>query len=148
MPRDLFDTVAHAPTPVGSRSGVTLSLLVHAATLAVIVVIPLVATDVLPVPDRAISLIVVRPDLPGEPPRPDAPTPRREPATAQHPGRARTAVRDLAGAGDATSRRPRRDPTRRSRGFRRERNGWHGRRRPGDGPGATADSTSRVSPGP
>jgi protein TonB len=74
MPRDLFETVTHPPTHVGGRSGVTLSLAAHAAAIAVIVVVPLIATDVLPRPDSAITLIIPGTELPPEPPRPVAPT--------------------------------------------------------------------------
>ena len=72
MARDLFDTVTDPPAHIGGRSGLTLSLLTHAAVLAVIVVVPLVATDVLPVPSQALSLIMVGTRLPEEPPRPVA----------------------------------------------------------------------------
>jgi protein TonB len=73
MPRDLFDAVTHPPMHTGGRSGVTVSLAAHAAVLAAIVVVPLVATDVLPVPDRAMTLIMTGAVLPPESPRPVAP---------------------------------------------------------------------------
>ncbi len=87
MSRDLFDTVTDPPAHIGARSGVTLSLAAHAAALAVIVVVPLVATDVLPVPGRATSLIMVDTRLPPEPPVPVAPAsrPATGPATATIP---------------------------------------------------------------
>jgi protein TonB len=82
MPRDLFDTVTHPPTHTGGRSGVTLSLAAHAAALAAIVVVPLVATDVLPAPASAMRLIVTPVKLPPDPPRPIAPAAWRELAPA------------------------------------------------------------------
>ena len=53
MPRDLFGTITDPPAHIGTRSRLTLplSLAAHAAALAVLIVVPLVATDVLPLPD-------------------------------------------------------------------------------------------------
>ena len=68
MARDLFDTVTDPPAHIGGRSGLTLSLLTHAAVLAAIVVVPLIATDALPSPNQAMSLIMVGTSLPQEPP--------------------------------------------------------------------------------
>ena len=82
MSRDLFDAVTDPPAHISGRSGVTLSLAAHAATLAVIVVVPLIATDVLPVPDRAMSLMMARSTMPPEPPRQTAPTMRAAAASA------------------------------------------------------------------
>jgi periplasmic protein TonB len=75
MSRDLFDTVTHPPTRVGGRSGVTLSLVTHAVGLAAIVVVPLLATDVLPTPHQAFdTLLLIEP--PPELPVPVASAPR------------------------------------------------------------------------
>ena len=75
MPRDLFGTVTNPPAHIGTRSRLTLplSLAAHAAALAALIVVPLIATDVLPLPDEFTALVIVPPDLPPEPPRPIPP---------------------------------------------------------------------------
>src|SRR5262245_57290287 len=72
MPRDLFGAITRPPAGAGSRSRFTvpLSLLTHAAALAAAVVVPLIATDTLPAPRRFLSVVVVRPVTPPEPPPP------------------------------------------------------------------------------
>jgi len=50
-----------------------LSLAAHAGAHAVLIVVPLIATDVLPLPDEITALVLVPPDLPPEPPRPIPP---------------------------------------------------------------------------
>jgi protein TonB len=77
MPRDLFGTVTNPPAHIGTRSRLTLplSLAAHAAALAVLIVVPLVATDVLPLPDEFQPLILVTPEIPVEPPKPIPPAP-------------------------------------------------------------------------
>ena len=84
MPRDLFDTVTDPPAHVGGGSGLTLSLAAHAAVLVAIVVVPLLAADVLPVPARALDPVMVDVILPPEPPRPVSRTPAA--ATTATPG--------------------------------------------------------------
>jgi hypothetical protein len=76
VPRDLFGTISRPPASTGSRSRVTvpLSLVAHASPLLALVVIPLVATDTLPVPHRFVTMVVVKPVTPPEPPRPTPPT--------------------------------------------------------------------------
>ena len=59
-----------------------LSIVVHVAAVAALVVVPLVATDVLPEPWRAVEFITVGP-LPIEPPPPPAPRPTALPPPAQ-----------------------------------------------------------------
>ena len=75
MPRDLFGTVTDPPAHIGTRSRLTLplSLAAHAAALAALIVVPLVATDVLPLPDDFTAVVLTPPDLPPEPPRPIPP---------------------------------------------------------------------------
>ena len=75
MPRDLFGTVTDPPAHIGARSRFTLplSLAAHAAALAALIVVPLVATDVLPLPDDFTAVLLTAPDLPPEPPRPIPP---------------------------------------------------------------------------
>ncbi len=75
MPRDLFGTVTDPPAHIGTRSRFTLplSLAAHAAALTALIVVPLVATDVLPLPDDFTAVVLTPPDLPPEPPRPIPP---------------------------------------------------------------------------
>jgi periplasmic protein TonB len=77
MPRDLFGTVTHPPAHIGTRSRLTLplSLAAHAAALAALIVVPLVATDVLPLPDTFRAVVLVTPEIPVEPPKPIPPAP-------------------------------------------------------------------------
>jgi len=64
MSRDLFDTVTDPPAHLSARSGVTLSLLTHGAALAALIVVPLLATDVLPTPrSRLDTVMLVTPRL-------------------------------------------------------------------------------------
>jgi protein TonB len=73
MARDLFDDVAHPSVRVGSRAWyvLPLSIAAHAAVAAVVIVVPLVATDVLPRPASVLTLLVSTPPAP--PPIPAAP---------------------------------------------------------------------------
>ena len=75
MPRDLFGPVTDPPAHIGTRSRLTLplSMAAHAAALAALIVVPLVATDVLPLPDDFTAVVLAPPDLPPEPPRPIPP---------------------------------------------------------------------------
>ena len=75
MPRDLFGTITDPPAHIGTRSRFTLplSLAAHAAALTALIVVPLVATDVLPLPDDFTAVVLTPPDLPPEPPRPIPP---------------------------------------------------------------------------
>ena len=54
MPRDMFGDVVDPSIKVGSRSRYTvpLSIVVHTALLAAVIIIPLMAADVLPTPPR------------------------------------------------------------------------------------------------
>jgi periplasmic protein TonB len=89
MPRDLFGAISRPPATAGSHSRVTvpLSMGAHAVALLALAVIPLVATDTLPVPRRFVTMVVVKPVIPPEPPRPTPParadvTPPLDPAIA------------------------------------------------------------------
>lgn len=75
MPRDLFDTVTEPPARIGARSGVTVSLVAHAAGLAALVVVPLLATEVLPVPPHRLATIILA-DVPPDLPAPAVPSVR------------------------------------------------------------------------
>jgi protein TonB len=61
-----------------------LSIVVHVAAVAALIVVPLVATDVLPEPWQAVEFITVGP-LPIEPPRPPAPRETALPPPAEVP---------------------------------------------------------------
>ena len=73
MPRELFDDVAHPSVKGGSRAWymLPLSILAHAAIGAAAIVVPLVATDILPRPSSMMTLLVSTPPEP--PPIPAAP---------------------------------------------------------------------------
>ena len=77
MPRDLFGDVSDPSVRVGSRKWYTvpLSLFVHTVVLLLVVVIPLVATAVLPDPRSTLPNFVplVEPILPPPPPMRRAP---------------------------------------------------------------------------
>ena len=72
MPRDLFGAVTDPPAQIGTRSRLTLplSLAAHALALIVLVVVPLIAIDALPLPDELRAVTLVRPEPPPEPPQP------------------------------------------------------------------------------
>jgi protein TonB len=79
MPRDLFGDVTRPSISVGNRKWYTvpLSLISHSAIVLAAVVIPLLATDVLPEPwekiDGVIIPIAPPPPPPPRPPDPDVP---------------------------------------------------------------------------
>src|SRR5687768_18187436 len=77
MPRDLFGAVTSTPVSLGNRKWYTvpLSLAAHVALIVPVVLVPLLATDVLPLP-REYNVFVSPPPTPPPPP-PPAP-PRRE----------------------------------------------------------------------
>ena len=83
MPRDLFGAVTDPPAQIGTRSRVTLplSLAAHALALIVLVVVPLIAIDALPLPDELQLIMIAPPDLPAEPP----PMPRQTRMAAEAP---------------------------------------------------------------
>ena len=85
MPRDLFGEVVRPAVRVGGRTwySLPLTVLVHAVLIALVVIVPLVATDELPaLPEEFTNYVVIAPP---EPP-PAAPrTPRRGAASAPSP---------------------------------------------------------------
>ncbi|MEO5897444.1 MAG: energy transducer TonB [Vicinamibacterales bacterium] len=91
MARGLFDDVAHPSVRVGSRAWyvLPLSILAHAAIGAAVIVVPLVATDILPRPGSVMPLLVSTP--PDPPPIPAAPR-----SAAAHRTAAPVAVTDAA----------------------------------------------------
>jgi protein TonB len=72
MPRDLFGDVTSPSITLGSRKWYTvpLSLVAHTAILVPIVLVPLLATDVLPSPRELMTVTIVDPPTPPEPPAP------------------------------------------------------------------------------
>ncbi len=90
MPRDLFGDVTDPSVRVASRKGytVSLSLAAHASLVAVLLVVPLLAVDRLPVPDGI--TVWISPPPPPEPPPPPSPVrppepPPIEPSSAAAP---------------------------------------------------------------
>jgi len=84
MPQDLFrDVFVRARVARTRRSSlVILSIATHALIVIVLIVVPLVATDVLPLPPRAVEFIIVRPALPPVPEPPRVRPSRPHPATS------------------------------------------------------------------
>lgn len=74
MPRQLFDEVTHPTVQVGSRSRYTVlvSMVVHALVAGGVVIVPLMATDVLPSPHRVIGAFATGRAAPPPPPPPAA----------------------------------------------------------------------------
>ena len=72
MPRQLFDEVTHPTVEVGSRSRYTVlvSIVVHVLVAGVVVIVPLMATDVLPSPHRVIGAFATGRAAPPPPPPP------------------------------------------------------------------------------
>jgi len=72
MPRDLFGDVTRPSITVGTRKWYTvpLSLLSHSVVVAAVVIVPLLATDVLPAPWEQIEnpYIIIVPPTPPQPP--------------------------------------------------------------------------------
>jgi len=68
VPRDMFGDVIHPAPGLGAhaRSAVPLSLLGHAVFAAIVVIVPLMATDEMPKPpdDRIVPVAIARPDPP------------------------------------------------------------------------------------
>jgi len=90
MPRDLFGAVTDPPAQIGTRSRLTLplSLAAHAVALIVLIVVPLVATDVLPLPSQFRAVVLETPELPAEPPKPIPPAPTPQATAAPNPNAA------------------------------------------------------------
>lgn len=108
MPRDLFGAVTDPPAHIGTRSRFTLplSLAAHAVALAVLIVVPLVATDVLPLPNEIVGVILTPPPLPADPPKPIPPPPSAQAAAPTNPDAA-----PLEAQSGITPEAPARPPT-------------------------------------
>jgi protein TonB len=81
VPREerIFEAVVDPPARMRTRQGasVLLTVLLETVVIAVLVMVPLMATDVLPAPTDAIDAFVAAPSPPPTPPPP--PAPRRQP---------------------------------------------------------------------
>lgn len=91
MPREIFGEVTDPTPTLGSRSKYTvlLSIAAHAAIAAVVVIVPLMASDVLPAPRTVIGAFAAQP-APPPPPPPSAPAaaPRATRVESRSPGAA------------------------------------------------------------
>ena len=74
MPRDMFGEVVDPTHRLGSRSryAVPLSVAAHAAVAAVVIIVPLMATDVMPDPREVMRVVSGPTALPSPPPPPPA----------------------------------------------------------------------------
>ena len=74
MPRDIFTDVTRPPARLGSQAWYTVpaSIFTHAAIVAILVIIPLVVNDVMPMPSPSM-ILVAAPPPPPPPPEPSAP---------------------------------------------------------------------------
>ena len=70
MPRDLFGDVVNPSVRVGSRKWYTvpLSLAVHTVVVLTVIVVPLLATGVLPMPRESVTFAITPLDIPAPPP--------------------------------------------------------------------------------
>ena len=75
MPHDIFGDVARPPKGLGSQSWYTvpLSMFVHGLAVAVVVIVPLMAADVIPKPSSILTAHVTTPPIPDPPPEPARP---------------------------------------------------------------------------
>ena len=74
MPHEIFGAVSCPPKRLGSQSWYTLplSIVVHAIAVTIVVIVPLMATDVIPRPSSILTAVVAPPDVPDPPPMPVA----------------------------------------------------------------------------
>ena len=68
MPQDIFGDVTRPPKGLGSQAWYTvpLSIVVHALAVAVVVIVPLMATDVIPTPRSVLTATVSPPPAPDQ----------------------------------------------------------------------------------
>lgn len=69
MPRDIFTDVTRPPARLGSQAWYTVpaSIFTHAAIVAILVIIPLVVNDVMPMPSPSMILVAAPPPPPPPP---------------------------------------------------------------------------------
>ena len=86
MPRDIFTDVTRPPARLGSQAWYTVpaSIFTHAAIVAILVIIPLVVNDVMPMPSPSM-ILVAAPPPPPPPPEPSAPRPTTQKAVPAAP---------------------------------------------------------------
>ena len=75
MPKDMFGDVVNPSIKVGSQKWYTvpLSIIVHTAIIAAVIIIPLMAADVLPTPPSMMAFVAAPPPPPPPPPQPPPP---------------------------------------------------------------------------
>jgi protein TonB len=75
VPREIFGDVVNPAPKLGSQSGYTLplSMAAHAAVAAVLVIVPLMATDAVPTPRTVVGAFTAGAELPEPPPPPAGP---------------------------------------------------------------------------
>jgi periplasmic protein TonB len=93
VPRDMFGDVMNPTIKLGSQKWYTLplSILAHVGIFAAIIIIPLMATDVLPTPPSMMAFVAAAPPPPPPPPPPPAPAapqPKIQPVPVQNPNAA------------------------------------------------------------
>ena len=81
MPRDMFTGVTRPPAGLGSQAWYTVpaSILTHGAIVAILVIIPLVVNDVVPLPTPDMILVAAPPPPPPPPEIVQPPAPTKNP---------------------------------------------------------------------
>ena len=108
MPREMFGEVAHPTVKVGSRSKYTVlvSVAAHVLIAAMVVIVPLMATDVLPTPRTVIGVFAAGRAAPPPPPPPAAAPPSAraaQPVTASPDAAPSTAPESIEPEAPTTS---------------------------------------------
>ncbi|HXW06211.1 MAG TPA: energy transducer TonB [Vicinamibacterales bacterium] len=90
MPRDMFGDVVDPTVRVGSQAWYTvpLSIIAHVILFGAVIIIPLMATDVLPTPPTMMAFVGTPPAPPPPPPPPPAPAAAPKPVPVQNPNAA------------------------------------------------------------
>ena len=75
MPREMFSELSDPSAKLGTKQWYTVpvSILVHTVLIAALVVIPLLASDILPTPQSVMAFVAVPPSPPPPPPPPPPP---------------------------------------------------------------------------
>jgi periplasmic protein TonB len=108
VPREMFGEVAHPTVKVGSRSKYTVlvSVAAHVLIAAMVVIVPLMATDVLPTPRTVIGVFAAERAAPPPPPPPAAAPPSAratQPVTASPDAAPSTAPESIEPEAPTTS---------------------------------------------
>ena len=90
MPREMFGDVVDPSIKVGTKQWYTvpLSILTHTAVLAALIVIPLLATDMVPTPQSVMAFVAMPPPPPPPPPPPAPPPMQVKPVEVINPNAA------------------------------------------------------------